>query len=207
VQPALRRPGRALERRAPGLNEQLAKPGCRCAWRISRASGPCCYTQPVALQLDAAVLSARARPGLLSWVGSGRLIFSLNYNDADFEDVLRRFVAAARTMQADGWWWQDATQTNKSIRRGILREMLRSAVLSRVQACRARDIGSSRSPRSRCSGALVVELMSWKGSVRILVGPGQTGQHPPMQRRQSWATRNSSPATPSASQAMPTSCT
>jgi glutamate-1-semialdehyde 2,1-aminomutase len=28
-------------------------------------------------------------------------------------------------MQADGWWWQQgAAVTNKSIRRGILREML-----------------------------------------------------------------------------------
>ena len=44
----------------------------------------------------------------LSWVGSGRLIFSLNYSDTDFEGVLQRFVAAAQAMQADGWWWQDA---------------------------------------------------------------------------------------------------
>ena len=61
----------------------------------------------------------------LSWVGTGRLIFSLNYSDADFEAVLSRFVAAAQAMQADGWWWQDAGLSNRSIRRGLLREMLR----------------------------------------------------------------------------------
>jgi glutamate-1-semialdehyde 2,1-aminomutase len=61
----------------------------------------------------------------LSWVGTGRLIFSLNYGDAEFEAVLERFVAAAREMQADGWWWADASQTNRSIKRGLLKEMLR----------------------------------------------------------------------------------
>ncbi len=58
----------------------------------------------------------------LSWVGTGRLIFSLNYSDADFEAVLERFVRAAKQMQQDGWWWQDAQLTNKSIRRRILKE-------------------------------------------------------------------------------------
>ena len=60
----------------------------------------------------------------LSWVGSGRLIFSLNYSSEDFAEVVRRFVAAARAMQADGWWWRAPGLTNKRIRRGILREML-----------------------------------------------------------------------------------
>ncbi len=60
----------------------------------------------------------------LSWVGTGRLIFSLNYTQAEFDEVLARFVAAAREMQADGWWWQDEKLTNQSIRRGLVREML-----------------------------------------------------------------------------------
>jgi glutamate-1-semialdehyde 2,1-aminomutase len=60
----------------------------------------------------------------LSWVGTGRLVFSLNYSDADFEVVCTRFVAAARAMEADGWWWQDAALTDKAIRRGVLKEML-----------------------------------------------------------------------------------
>jgi glutamate-1-semialdehyde 2,1-aminomutase len=63
----------------------------------------------------------------LSWVGTGRLIFSLNYSDADFADVLQRFVAAAKAMQADGWWWQDAALSNQAIKRGVLREMLAQA--------------------------------------------------------------------------------
>src|SRR6202790_4370615 len=37
----------------------------------------------------------------LSWVGTGRLIFSLNYTDADFTEVADRIVSAARAMQQD----------------------------------------------------------------------------------------------------------
>src|SRR6201996_6755571 len=67
----------------------------------------------------------RAHGLALSWVGTGRLIFSLNYGDADFDAVLDRFVAAAVQMQAEGWWWNDPAQSNRTIRRGLLREMLR----------------------------------------------------------------------------------
>jgi glutamate-1-semialdehyde 2,1-aminomutase len=66
----------------------------------------------------------RAEGLALSWIGTGRLIFSLNYGDADFAAVAERFVAAAGRMKADGWWWQDAALTNKAIRRQILKEML-----------------------------------------------------------------------------------
>jgi glutamate-1-semialdehyde 2,1-aminomutase len=66
----------------------------------------------------------RAHGLALSWIGTGRLIFSLNYTDADFQAVAERFVAAAKAMQADGWWWADVSATNKSIKRLILREMI-----------------------------------------------------------------------------------
>jgi glutamate-1-semialdehyde 2,1-aminomutase len=58
----------------------------------------------------------------LSWVGTGRLIFSLNYTDADFDAVLQRFVSAAKQMKHDGWWWHTSEMTNKQIRRSILKE-------------------------------------------------------------------------------------
>ena len=61
----------------------------------------------------------------LSWIGTGRLIFSLNYSDADFNAVLERFVQAAKVMQAEGWWTSDAALSNKAIKRSILLEMLR----------------------------------------------------------------------------------
>ncbi|WP_213769591.1 aminotransferase class III-fold pyridoxal phosphate-dependent enzyme [Bradyrhizobium sp. dw_78] len=68
----------------------------------------------------------RAEGLALSWVGTGRFIFSLNYTDADFAEVADRFVAAAGKMKRDGWWWHDASLTNKKIRRQILKEMLAS---------------------------------------------------------------------------------
>jgi glutamate-1-semialdehyde 2,1-aminomutase len=61
----------------------------------------------------------------LSWIGTGRLIFSLDYGDAEVDAVLERFVAAAKQMRADGWWWEGAPHSDKQIRRGILKELLR----------------------------------------------------------------------------------
>src|SRR4029079_12186452 len=65
----------------------------------------------------------RAEGLALSWVGTGRLIFSLNYTDDDFTAVADRFVAASEKMKRDGWWWHDAGLTNKGIKRQILKEM------------------------------------------------------------------------------------
>jgi glutamate-1-semialdehyde 2,1-aminomutase len=63
---------------------------------------------------------------MLSWVGTGRLIFSLNYTDADFAAVSSKFVQAARKMVLDGWWWSDPGLTNKAIQLRILGEMWRA---------------------------------------------------------------------------------
>jgi glutamate-1-semialdehyde 2,1-aminomutase len=60
----------------------------------------------------------------LSWVGTGRIIFSANYTEEDFEKVSQSFLRAAKNMQRDGWWWHNPSLTNKLIKRRILREML-----------------------------------------------------------------------------------
>lgn len=62
----------------------------------------------------------------LSWVGTGRIIFSLNYTQADFDAVADRFIRAAQRMQADGWWESDPSTTNKSIKRRIAKEILKA---------------------------------------------------------------------------------
>lgn len=67
---------------------------------------------------------ARAEGLALSWVGTGRLIFSLNYDDAAFAEVVARFVKAAQACAADGWWWSAPGTTNKLLRRQVLRETL-----------------------------------------------------------------------------------
>jgi glutamate-1-semialdehyde 2,1-aminomutase len=88
----------------------------------------------------------RAQGLLLSWVGTARLIFSLDYTDADFAAVAERIVAAAEAMCRDGWWWPGTRLTNKAIRRRVLRELLQAWWTT---SC----IGSRSSPRSRYSGA------------------------------------------------------
>ncbi|MGZ5910216.1 MAG: aminotransferase class III-fold pyridoxal phosphate-dependent enzyme [Reyranella sp.] len=67
----------------------------------------------------------------LSWVGTGRLVFSLNFSDADFEAVAERFLAAAEAMRRDGWWETGALGTDRAIKRRILREMLAATLASR----------------------------------------------------------------------------
>ena len=88
----------------------------------------------------------RAQGLALSWVGTARLIFSLNYSDADFAAVAERVLAAAEAMRRDGWWWPGVQLTNKAIRGRILRELLQAWWATS-------SIGSRSSPRSRYSGA------------------------------------------------------
>jgi glutamate-1-semialdehyde 2,1-aminomutase len=66
----------------------------------------------------------RAEGLALSWIGTGRLIFSLNYTAADYQAVADRFVGAAEAMQRSGWWWEDPLSSNQKIKRRILREMI-----------------------------------------------------------------------------------
>jgi glutamate-1-semialdehyde 2,1-aminomutase len=62
----------------------------------------------------------------LSWVGTGRLIFTLNCTDGEFEEVVRRFESSAKAMRADGWWWSDASVTATRLKRRVLRELLQA---------------------------------------------------------------------------------
>jgi glutamate-1-semialdehyde 2,1-aminomutase len=81
-----------------------------------------CYTRPSRYNWMLQYY-LRAEGLALSWIGTGRLIFSLNFTDADFDAVADRFVAACEAMRQDGWWWANETTTNRSIKRRILREM------------------------------------------------------------------------------------
>jgi glutamate-1-semialdehyde 2,1-aminomutase len=126
--------------RARSLNDRLSTAGLpvRIAnlssiWTISYTQ-PSRYNWMFQYYLRAAGLA-------LSWVGTGRFIFSLNYSDADFAAVADRIVSAAEAMQRDAWWWRAPELTNKAIKRRVFKEM--------IQARCSPSMGSISSPRSR----------------------------------------------------------
>ena len=111
------RAGHLNERlRAAGLNVQVAN--LSSIWTV-------CYPRPSRYNWMLQYY-LRAHGLALSWVGTGRLIFSLDYSDTDFAQVAERFVSAAAQMQREGWWWSSDELTNKAIRRRVLRETLRA---------------------------------------------------------------------------------
>ncbi len=109
--------------RARQLNARLEEAGVPVQVANLSSIWTVCYTRPSRYNWMLQYY-LRAEGLALSWIGTGRLIFSLNYSDAEFDAVCERFVAAARTMERDGWWWADPAASNRSIKRGILREML-----------------------------------------------------------------------------------
>jgi glutamate-1-semialdehyde 2,1-aminomutase len=111
--------------RARSLNERLAASDLPV--RVANLSSiwTICYAQPSRYNWMFQYY-LRAAGLALSWVGTGRLIFSLNYTAEDFEEVAGRIISAARSMQQDGWWWAAPGLTNKAIKRRIVRELLQA---------------------------------------------------------------------------------
>ena len=109
--------------RARQLNERLRKESLPVKVENMSSIWTVCYSQPSRYNWMLQYY-LRAEGLALSWVGTGRLIFSLNYTDGDFAAVADRFVTAAKAMQQDGWWWNNPALTNKLIKRTILKEMI-----------------------------------------------------------------------------------
>jgi glutamate-1-semialdehyde 2,1-aminomutase len=108
--------------RAGDLNERLARESLPVSVANLVSIWTICYATPSRYHWMFQYY-LRAEGLALSWIGTGRLVFSHNYTDADFEAVAERFIAAARRMRADGWWWHPPAMTNRSIRRQVLREL------------------------------------------------------------------------------------
>jgi glutamate-1-semialdehyde 2,1-aminomutase len=88
----------------------------------------------------------RAEGLALSWVGSGRAIFSLDYTEEDYAEVVRRILAAAQRMQAGGWWWSPPVADARRMLHGQLAREL-------IQVGWRAWFGSISSPRNRWKGA------------------------------------------------------
>ena len=110
------------DERAQRLNGRLADEGLPVRVANMSTVWTVCYLEPSRYNWMLQFY-LRAEGLALSWIGTGRIIFSLNYTDEDFAAVADRFVAAARAMRGDGWWWVDAGKLHgPSIKRQILRE-------------------------------------------------------------------------------------
>jgi glutamate-1-semialdehyde 2,1-aminomutase len=109
--------------RTAALNKRLADAGLPVQVANLSSIWIVCYTKPSRYNWMFQYY-LRAEGLALSWIGTGRLIFSLNYTDADFDAVADRFVAAARTMAQDGWFWCPPEATNRTVKRAILKEMI-----------------------------------------------------------------------------------
>ena len=111
------------DRRANDLNESLLSLNLPVKVVNMSSIWTICYTEPS--RYNWMFQYYLKEQGLaLSWIGTGRFIFSLNYSDSDMNAVQEKFIRAAQAMKQDGWWWNEGGLTNKIIKRQILREMI-----------------------------------------------------------------------------------
>jgi glutamate-1-semialdehyde 2,1-aminomutase len=127
--------------RAQGLNESLAAEGLPL--RVAALGSVWTFTYTTASRYHWMLQFYLRSEGLaLSWVGSGRVIFSLDFTAEEYGEVVARILAAARRMQGGGWWWElPVPQPRRQLRRQLARELL--------QAGWRAWFGSISSPRSR----------------------------------------------------------
>lgn len=107
--------------RAAALNRRLAEEGLPVQVANLSTIWTVFYTRPSRYNWMLQYY-LRAEGLGLPWTGTGRFIFSLNYDAQSFAAVSDLFVAAARKMAEDGWW-DGPDDSDRAIRRGLLREM------------------------------------------------------------------------------------
>ncbi len=132
--------------RAAALNQRLQSSGLPLRVAALGSVWTFLYEEP-SRYLWMLQLYLRAEGLSLSWVGSGRAIFSLDYTEQDFQLVADRIVAATTKMREAGWWWAPAgDEPRRVLRRALAKEFL--------QARWRAWFGSMSSPRARYKGAL-----------------------------------------------------
>ncbi len=72
----------------------------------------------------------RAEGVILSWVGTGRCMSSLDFSVEDYRELQAKIVSAAQAMKRDGWWLNEEQQPGreKAMRTRLIWEMVKSVV-------------------------------------------------------------------------------
>ena len=72
----------------------------------------------------------RAEGVTLSWVGTGRCLGNMDFTEEDYGSLRDKLLAAARQMQADGWWLsaEEHPGRERHMRTRLIREVLGSLV-------------------------------------------------------------------------------
>ena len=71
----------------------------------------------------------------LSWVGTGRCMFNIDFSDTDFSDLTAKISAAATRMLADKWWLDEREHPHRA--RDVQARVTRDLVKSMLQPPRA----------------------------------------------------------------------
>jgi len=64
----------------------------------------------------------------LSWVGTGRCLFALDWTEADFDELLKRMLAACKMMKDGGWWEEPKVNINAAVGMEFVGAILKSIV-------------------------------------------------------------------------------
>lgn len=72
----------------------------------------------------------RAEGVTLSWVGTGRCLSSMDFTEANYQDLQTKLLNAAQKMKDDAWWLNEVQQPGreKTMRRHLIKEMLGSVI-------------------------------------------------------------------------------
>jgi glutamate-1-semialdehyde 2,1-aminomutase len=117
--------GALWDRRLQAVNAAMAQAQLPVRFAGLQSVWTTLYTQPCRFNWMYQFY-LRAQGLELAWIGTGRLIFSLDYSDADFARVQEALVQGARQMHADGWWWGAGIVSRAAIRRQLIGELIRA---------------------------------------------------------------------------------
>ena len=78
----------------------------------------------------------RAEGVSMTWVGTGRMLGTMDFSDKDYEALGDKLVEAARKMKADGWWLtaEEHPRRERAMRASLIREIAGSMIPAPLKA-------------------------------------------------------------------------